>query len=197
MNLDQGKKLYSTYSEAKSIADRMCRTHNEGFNVYKVNEMWAVGGVHAKLVNRKRVCKSLNDIRLMFADYSLSEDDRAVANYISEVDSESQTNESWTEGESEDWILESVDLKLGREIGMSESNTKTYLVLKLSKNSDEVTLKMGGKFSPHIPLLKRHAENLKGQAVIWHTWNSKIKETSWSSDSWFYLIESKNQHGDI
>ena len=54
-------------------------------------------------------------------------------------------------------------------------------------------LKMGGRFESHIPLIKKQAEKLIGNSVVWHTWNSKIRKTNWSSDSWFYLIEAKGE----
>jgi hypothetical protein len=73
---------------------------------------------------------------------------------------------------------------------MSANNKNTYLVLTLTKAQEELTLKMGGNFSRHIPLVKKQAESLVGNTVYWHTWNSKT--SSWGSNEWFYLIERKN-----
>ncbi len=191
MDLDEGKKLYSTYSEAKAVADKMCRSINQGFNAYKVGDMWAVGGVHTKSVKKKSKVNSFEDIRHLLDEFKDSEDDSSIEDFIKEVQSESLTSESSVEGESDEWILNEVNMRKGHEIGMSQSNFKDYLVLTIEKNGEEKILKMGGRFSTHIPLIKKQAESLKGHSVIWHTWNSKIRKTEWSSDSWFYLIEEK------
>lgn len=191
MSLDEGKKLFSNYAEAKSVADKMSRSHNQGFNVYKVDDMWAVGGVHTKSIKQKKKVKSLDEIRFLLDEFKDSDDDTSVDDYIKEVESESLVSDSSIEGESEDWILANVSLKPGHEIGMSESNFKSYLVLILKKNDEEMMLKMGGRFSTHIRLIQRQAGKLIGKSVIWHTWNSNVRKTSWRSDSWFYMIEEK------
>lgn len=187
MNIDEGKRLYSTFTEAKQVADRMARTHNEGFEPYKVGSSWAVGGVHMK--PRPKKVKAFDDLRKLLNEFKDSEEDSSVEDYFNEIEIASQTNESVTKGDSEIWILKSVALKKGYELGMSPSNQSVYLALSVQNNTDTLTLKMGGKFSPHIPLIKRLSESLITQPVIWHTWNSTIKKTNWGNEEWFYAIQ--------
>ncbi len=185
---DIGKKLYDTYSEAEKIAEKMSRTHKEGFNVYKVEDKWAVGGVHIKKNNKQKI-KSFDDLRIILNEFMSGEDDSSVEDYIEEIENDLQSKESTIQGLTDEWILKSVSLKLGRDIGMLQTNDKNYLVLFLENNDQKLMLKMGGNFSRHIPLIKRQAESLIESAVLWHTWNSST--SSWAKDTWFYRIESK------
>ena len=152
MNINEGKKLFATYSEAAKVAESMSRAHKEGFEAYKVGNEWAVGGVHTKAIHKKQKVKSFDDIRILLDEYKESEDDTSVEDYISDIENDLVSKESSIQGENSDWILKDVDLKLGKDINMSPSNLKTYLVLSLEKGKDKMTLKMGGNFSRHIPL---------------------------------------------
>ena len=188
-NIDEGKKVYTSYAEAEKVAAKMSRTHNEGFNVYKVGSQWAVGGVQKKKKKRKQKFNSFDALRVLLDSFKESEEDTSVDDYISEIERESLAKDSSTKGETDDWILNDVSLKLGREIGMAPTNIKTYLVLSLGNGSQKLTLKMGGNFGPHIPLIQRHAKSLINSAVVWHTWNSS--SSNWGTDEWFYRIEKK------
>ncbi len=188
-NINEGKKLFATYSEANKVATSMSRTHKEGFEAYKVGNEWAVGGVHTRAIHKKPKVNAFEDIRILLDEFKESANDTSVDDYISEIEIDSLSKESTIQGENFDWILKDVDLKLGREIGMAASNDKKYLVLMLEKGLEKLTLKMGGNFSRHIPLIKKQAESLKDSAVIWHTWNSNT--SSWGTDAWFYRLEKK------
>jgi hypothetical protein len=191
MDLDIGKKLFDSFAEAEKVAVSMRRSHKEAFKAYRVGNQWAVGGVHVKSSNKKVKVTSLDDIRALLYEYKESEEDSSVEDYIAEIANESTSKTSSIQGESDDWLLRKVELKFGHEIhGMSANNKNTYLVLTLTKAKEELTLKMGGNFSRHIPLVKKQAESLVGNTVFWHTWNSKT--STWGSNEWFYLIERKN-----
>jgi hypothetical protein len=187
--IDDGKQLYTSHADAEKVAAKMSRTHNEGFNVYKVGNQWAIGGVHLKTAQMKPKVKSLSDIRALLDEFREFEQDTSVEDYIAEIERDSQNKESLIQGGPDEWILKSISVRLGNEIGMSLSNNKEYLVLSLEKETQKLTLKMGGNFSRHIPLIKRQAESLIDSAVIWHTWNNN--GSNWGSDSWFYRIEKK------
>jgi hypothetical protein len=188
-NIDGGKKVYTSYSEAEKVAAKMARTHNEGFNVYKVGNQWAVGGVHTKSERKKQKFNSFDALRVLLNSFKESEEDSSVDDYIAEIESESLVKESSTKGETDDWTLNDVSLRLGRDIGMAPTNIKTYLVLSLGNGAQKLILKMGGNFAPHIPLIQRQAESLVNSAVVWHTWNSS--SSNWGTDEWFYRIEKK------
>ena len=185
---DIGKKLYDTYSEAEKIAEKMSRTHNEGFNVYKVEDKWAVGGVHIKKNNKQKI-KSFDDLRIILNEFMSNADDTSVEDYIEDIENDLQSKESSIQGENTDWILKDVKILLGKEIGMSLNNSNSYLVLFLEKGLEKILLKMGGNFSPHIPLIQRQANSLINSNIIWHTWNSK--SSNWQENAWFYRIEKK------
>lgn len=186
MNLDVGKKLYGNYSEAQKEAERLSQAHKQGFRAYKVGAQWAVGGVHVK--SRKKI-KSFDDLHHLLDCYKENDDDNSINDYIAAIESESQISDSEEIGVSENWVLKDISMKMGFEIGMSSGNRKNYLVLTLIKNSEILKLKMGGKFSTHIPLVRRQSEDLLGKSVRWYTWNSTSKKTNWLSSEWFYLIE--------
>jgi hypothetical protein len=187
MDLDIGKKLFDSFAEAEKVAVSMRRSHKEAFKAYRVGNQWAVGGVHVKSSNKKVKVTSLDDIRALLYEYKESEEDTSVEDYIAEIANESTSKTSSIQGESDDWLLRKVELKFGHEIhGMSANNKNTYLVLTLTKAKEELTLKMGGNFSRHIPLVKKQAESLVGNTVFWHTWNSKT--STWGSNEWFYLM---------
>ena len=189
MNNDEGKQLYDTFTEAQKIAERMSRTHGEGYKPYKVGTAWAVGGVHLKALPKK--VKSFDDIRRLLDEFKESDDDNSIENYIKDIEETSLTTESVTKGESDSWILRRVALKPGHELGMSSSNIKMYLALFLDRNGDKLTLKMGGPFDSHIPLIRKQCEGLIDQTVVWYTWNSSVRKTNWGSEEWFYRIHTK------
>ncbi len=191
MNFDDGKRLYSSYSEAQKEAERLTHKHKQGFQTYKVGSNWAVGGVHMK---KSKKIKSLEDLHQLLDVYKESDDDSSVDAYISEIEKESLVSDSEEIGASQLWILQDVSLRLGCDIGMAITNKTTYLVLTLKQNNETLILKMGGKFSKHIPLVKRQCDSLKFKSIRWHTWNSKIRNSNWQSNEWFYLIEEDFQH---
>ncbi len=186
MDINNGKKLYSTYSEASREAERLTQAHKQGFRAYKVGAQWAVGGVHMK--ERKKI-KSFEDLHHLLDIYKESDDDNSIDAYINEIKNESLVSESEEVGVSPNWILQDIALKSGCDIGMSSSNRTIYLVLTLKKEFEEIQLKMGGKFGAHIPLVKKQCEGLIGKSVRWYTWNSKFKKTNWLPNEWFYLVE--------
>lgn len=186
MNLDEGKRLYSSYSEAQREADRLTQAHRKGFQAYRVGANWAVGGVHMK---KSKKIKSFEDLHQLLDMYKESDDDASVDAYISEIEKESLVTESEEVGASQNWILRNVSLKYGCDAGLSIHNKKTYLVLELSRDGQNLQLKMGGKFDVHIPLVKKLCDSLKDKAIRWHTWNSKVKKINWLPNEWFYLIE--------
>ncbi len=190
MNLDDGKRLYSSYSEAQREADRLTQTHKRGFQAYRVGANWAVGGMH---MNKSKKIKSFEDLHQLLDIYKDSDEDVSVDAYISEIKKESLISESEEVGANQHWILQSVFLKLGCDIGMASTNRTTYLVLELKRDQETLLLKMGGKFGVHIPLVKRQCESLKSKKVRWHTWNSKVKKSNWLTNEWFYLIEEDNK----
>lgn len=189
-NIDEGKRLYTSFDEAQMAAAKMSRKHNEGFNVYKVGNQWAIGGVHTQSIQRKQKFNSFDALRVLLDSFKESEEDTSVEDYIADIETDSLAKESSVLGETDDWVLNEVSLKLGRDIGMSHANNKTYLVLSLTNGTQKLILKMGGNFCPHIPLIQRQAESLINSPVVWHTWNNS--SSNWDSDAWFYRIEKKN-----
>lgn len=187
MNLNEGKKLFHSFLDAKKIVQKMSQDHGHGFEVYKVGNLWAIGGIHMKKINQKDKIKSFDDIRILLDKFKNSSEDESVEEYIVDIREESASKESSIHGELGEWILHSVDIKLGRDIGMSVSNQKKYLILSLRRDGEDLAIKMGGKFDRHIDLIKRQADSLVGSAINWHTWNNQ--SSSWSGDSWFYRIE--------
>jgi hypothetical protein len=187
-NINDGKKLYASFSEAEKVAEKMSRTHNEGFNVYKVEGMWAVGGVHFRKNNKQKI-KSFDDLRIILNEFMSDKDDSSVEEYIEEIENDLQSKESTVQGEDTDWMLKDVKILLGKEIGMSINNNNSYLVLFVEKGIEKISLKMGGNFSQHIPLIQRQANSLINSNIIWHTWNSK--SSNWQENAWFYRIEKK------
>ena len=190
MNFDQGKKIYSNFSDANKAAESMRRIHNEPFTPYKSGGNWVVGGGSSKVLQKKEKVKSFDDLRKLLAEFKESEYDNVVEDYISEIENESKDKISTILGQDTSWIIKSIEIKLGCEIGMSSHNRNSYLILDLVNGNDEISLKMGGPFSRHIPLIKRQAEKLKNSPIIWHTWNSTT--SNWESNKWFYRIELKN-----
>jgi hypothetical protein len=190
MDLDIGKKLFDSFAEAKKVAVSMRRLHKEPFKAYRVGNQWAVGGVHVKSTKKKLKVTSLDDIRALLYEYKETEEDSSVEDYIAEIANESKSKVSSLQGEHSSWILKQVEIKLGCDIGMSANNKNSYLVLRLAKGIEELSLKMGGKFSRHIPLVKKQAEDLIDLEIIWHTWNNA--NSNWESNEWFYLLEAKN-----
>ena len=190
MDLDLGKKLFNSFTEAEQVAIKMRRTHKEAYVPYKVGSQWAVGGSHTKTLNKRAKVNSLDDIRILLNPYKESEEDNSVEDYISEIESESKVKVSTAQGEDLAWTLKHVDIKLGCDIDMSVNNRNQYLVLTLEKGINKLTLKMGGKFSRHIPLIKKQALGLINTEIIWHTWNNS--NSNWESNEWFYLIQNSS-----
>ena len=129
-------------------------------------------------------------IEILLNEFKEAKCDTSVSDYIADIENETVHKVSSIQGELEEWILRRVEVKLGCCIGMDLNNHTKYLVLTLETGADKLVLKMGGRFSRHIPLIKRQAENLINSLVTWHTWNSE--ESSWSEGAWFYRIEGKN-----
>jgi hypothetical protein len=189
MNLDIGKQMFDSFSAAEKVALSMRRTHKEAFKPYKVGNQWAIGGVHMKSTDKKIKVKSFDDMRALLYEYKESDDDTSVEDYVREIELESKTKVSSLQGDTSTWTLKNVDVKLGCDIGMSASNRNPYLVLGLEKGAEILTLKMGGKFARHIPLVQKQAKDLIGLEVIWHTWNNS--QSNWGANEWFYLLEQK------
>ena len=188
MDLNIGKTLFASFTEAEKVAVKMRRTHKEAYTPYKVGTQWAVGGLHTTPINKKIKVRSLDDIRALLYQYKESEEDNSVEEYIAEIESESKGKATSVQGEDKKWILKTVDIKLGCDIQMSVNNRNQYLVLNLEKDKQKITLKMGGKFSRHIPLMQKKALDLIDSEVIWHTWNNP--SSNWGVNEWFYLIQS-------
>lgn len=186
--INDEKKLFASFSEAEKVAEKMSRTHNEGFNVYKVHDMWAVGGVHLKNNNKQKI-KSFDDLRIILNEFVSDKDDSSVDDYIKVIENDLQDNENTIQGENTDWILKDIKILLGKEIGMSVNNNNSYLVLFIERGHEKLSIKMGGNFSSHIPLIQRQANSLINSKIIWHTWNSK--SSNWKENAWFYRIEKK------
>ncbi len=189
MNLDIGKQLFDTFSAAERVALSMRRSHKEAYKPYKVGNQWAVGGVHTKSMEKKVKVKSFDDVRALLYEYKESDEDTSVEDYVREIELESKLKISSLQGDTSTWILRNVNTKLGCDIGMSASNRNSYLILELDKGAEKLTLKMGGKFARHIPLVHKHAKDLVDCEVIWHTWNNA--HSKWGEYEWFYLLEQK------
>lgn len=188
MNLNEGKKFFDNFLDAKKIAKKLSRENNRGFDVYKLDGQWAIGGIHMKKIDQRAKIKSFDDIRILLDKFKISEDDESVESYISDIQEESLSKKSDIYGEAGEWVLRSVDVRIGRDIGMSFGNESRYLVLSISNKKDNLEIKMGGKFGRHIELIKRQADGLVGSSIVWYTWNNNT--SNWSSTSWFYRIES-------
>jgi hypothetical protein len=186
-DLNAGKVLFPTFSEASNVASKMRRNTESPLTVYKVGEKWAVGGTHMRNINQRKTIKSFDEIKLLLDPFKRSGDDLSVDEYISDIELESINNQSVGNGFGDDFILINVSIRCGNEIGMSKSNFNSYLVLEVANAKSSHLIKMGGKFARHIPLIKRQAESLINHPIIWHTWNNS--SSSWGSNDWFYRIE--------
>jgi hypothetical protein len=188
-DLDQGKVVFATFSDAEKTAIAMKKLHGAAFSVYKVEDGWAIGGVHLKKKKEPLRKKSLIDLKLLLDEYKAFENDNSVEDYIHDVVAESEKEhvESVSNGENLLWILIGVNVLAGRELQMA--NDKNYLVLTIKNDVDQKRIQMGGAFERHIPLVSRLADSLQGKPILWHTWNSKSNANKWASDKWFYLIE--------
>ena len=191
MTEDHGKRAYASYTEAQREAERLSRAHKQGFQPYRVGSMWAVGGMHVK---KLKTVKSSGDLHQLLDPYKDGDVDASVDAYISDIENEGLVSVSEEVGAHRKWILLSAETECGCDIGMSPSNMTVYLVLSLKRSDQEMQIKMGGKFAVHIPVVKRQCERLLNKSVRWHTWNSALKQTSWSSDEWFYLVEEDADH---
>lgn len=190
MNLDIGKVIFSSFAEAQQAVKQMRTRHDQNFSAYKTDKGWAVGGVHMKQKKEYKRAKSLADIKSLFADIEFDSKDEKIVEYFEIISTESSANKVTTANGNENyWVLESVQILPGNELGMSNSKKYLTLIVK-NENNDELRLKMGGAFEKSISLVKKQAEDLLHKPIIWHTWNSsKTNSTTWGSDSWFYLIE--------
>lgn len=188
MQKSQGKIVYSSYEQANRVAEKMRKTHHESFTAYRTTDGWCVGGSHTRPMKPVKKINSLQDLRNLFYEYKLDSDDLSVDDYLDEILSEERRNKvSVTNGENFHWILSEIQFKSGRELGMN--NDKRYLVLNVKNNTDTKLIRMGGAFEKSIDLLYRYALDLKGDAIIWHTWNNSNSPNKWDSDVWFYRIE--------
>lgn len=188
MDLNIGKKIFSSFEDAEKAAASMRKSKNEPFKAYKVNGGWAVGGV---FLNTPKKVKSLSDLRSVLTNLKSDEDDDSIDHYIELIESESKSDKVNTVfGTEQIWRLISCSEKTGAQLGMK--NNKNYLVLEITNGTDTKKPKMGGAFEPHIPLMKRIADSLINSPVIWHTWNPKSNPTQWDNDSWFYRLEEND-----
>jgi hypothetical protein len=184
MNSDVGKALFDSYAEASAVSTSLTRRHKRGFNVYKSGYKWAVGGVHTKRVVK---VKSLADMRKLYHQSMGEHNETLVDDYIYDIEADSQKVETIVCGESDAWVLAEFAVKRGYDIGLN--NGTDYLCVKVVRGSESLELKMGGKFSVYTPILVKRCEALLNKNIIWFTWNSRIKESNWSSSEWFYRIE--------
>jgi len=183
-----GKIKYQTFDEANKVAEKMRKTHHESFTAYRTNDGWCVGGNHTRPIKKTNKVNSLQEMRNLFYDYKLDQDDLSVDDYIDEIQSEERSNKvSVINGDGLHWILEEVEFQLGRELGMN--NDKRYLVLTVKNTFETKQIRMGGAFEKSIDLLYRYALNLKKDSIVWHTWNNPNSPKKWSSDLWFYRID--------
>jgi hypothetical protein len=186
-DLNAGKVLFSTFSEASNVAAKMRRANGSPLTVYKVGDKWAIGGAHLRTDKQRRTIKSFDEIKLLLDPFKNSDDDLSVDDYINDIEIESMNNQSIGNGFGDNFILKNVSIRYGNEIGMSKSNFNSYLVLEVVNAKSSHMIKMGGKFARHIPLIKRQADSLINQPIIWHTWNNS--SSSWGTNDWFYRIE--------
>jgi len=190
MNVDDGKKIYTSYDEAARTASRMRLKLNENYVPYKTENGWMIGGVHVKKKQAYKRVKTLQDIKLLFSDVENIDNSDAgdIVDYYNLIYKEYQAKKSSKlNGDDTRWFVEDVKLMSGRELEMNNDNE--YLVVFVNNGLEKLRLKMGGAFKKSISLVKKQAESLINKPVIWHTWNSKISPNKWGSDSWFYLLE--------
>ncbi len=189
MDLNLGKKIFSSFEDAEKAAASMRKSKSEPFKTYKVNGGWAVGGVHLNTPAKK--VKSLSDLKTVLNNLKSSDEDDSVEEYIDLIESESKSDKINTVfGTEQIWRLISYSEKSGTQLGMK--NNKNYLVLEITNGTEIKKPKMGGAFEPHIPLMKKIAETLINSPVIWHTWNPKSNPNQWNNDSWFYRLEEND-----
>lgn len=187
-HMDQDKKLYGSFQEASKVATEMSRRYDEAFEPYKAAGGWHVGGVHVKPKEKKRRVKRMDEIWKLFSEGDeLYAPTAMVEDYISDIEQEQSEGRTATEmGVDSNYYLESFDLKPGTELGMR--NSTMYLVLTLAGPDGPSTIRMGGKFSRHIPLIRMQAEKLRGKAITWKTWNPVGDPSKWPPNVWFYMI---------
>lgn len=191
--MDQGKKLYGTFEEASRVAAEMSKRYHEAFRPYKGDGGWHVGGVHIKPELKKRRVSNFADIRKLFSEGDeLYAPEEMVESYIADIEQEVSAGRTTSEmGLDSNYYLRSFALKPGTVLGMK--NSTAYLVLTLAGPDGEQEIRMGGKFSRHIPLVTMQAEKLQGKAITWKTWNPIGDPSKWSTNVWFYLIEEAEQ----
>lgn len=188
MDANDGKKIFTNYDDAERAAKAMRVRHNEPFQPVKIDGGWVVGGSHLKSKTPYKRAKSFSDIRALFDDLAESISEADVVEYANHVATESASSKvSEVNGDGEGWILTSSEVLSGSGLGMS--NSTPYLVLTLKNGSQGLTIKMGGEFRRHIPLVSAQAKSLLGRSIVWHTWNSARQPTKWKRSEWFYLIE--------
>jgi len=188
MDLNNGKKLFFSYEDAERAAKAMRVQHNEPFRPVKVDGGWVVGGSHVRSKTPYKRVKSFSDIRALFEEIAESVSDADVVEYANQIATESASSKvSDTHGDGEGWVLTSFEVLSGTELGMS--NSTPYLVLRLENGKEKISIRMGGEFRTHIPLVSAQAKSLLGRRIVWHTWNSTRQPTRWKRSEWFYLIE--------
>lgn len=190
--MDEGKRRYSSYFEAEHACGLLKKRMHKSFSVYGKSGSWYVGGVHMKKRATTAKRKSLDEIKLLFQEdikhgATTSAD---VGSYAAGIDAESSAGKLTFESDKESLcVLSEVHLKLGTDLSMK--NSKTYLVLDVDINGTHQQILMGGAFEPHIPLVMKQAQRLKGKPISWHTWNAAGAPEKWGHDSWFYMIEER------
>lgn len=189
MNLDEGKKIYSSYEEAERVARAMQATYKKNFTAYRTEGGWVIGGVHINAKKPYKRVKSFNELRALFVHLDDAVDDQKIEQYANLIEIESQSDkESSLNGQDEGWLLKSWSIATGRDLSMN--NDKEYLVLHIESKESKLDIQMGGAFSPSIDLISKQAQSLIGKCIVWHTWNSYGKPNKWSKSKWFYMIES-------
>jgi len=188
MDANSGKKLFTSYDEAEKAAKAMRARHNEPFHAVKAEGGWVVGGNHVRNKSAYKRAKSFADIRALFDDLAESISDDDVAEYANQIAAESASSKvSDVNGDGESWTLASSEVLPGHALGMN--NSTPYLVLSLESGNQRLSIKMGGEFRRHIPLVAAQAKALIGRKIVWHTWNSARQPAMWKRSEWFYLIE--------
>ena len=187
MNMIYGKTSYASKKEAEAAASRMSRKFSEPFTAYNSKGQWYVGGRFIKQRPIVKV-KSLVDLKDAWSQFKEHQADTNISDYIEEV-KESAANtsqQSLLKGDDGIWTLLSFSERLGTDLNFR--NSKTYLVLEISNGIETIHPKMGGAFSRHIPLMKKVAESLIDQPIVWSTWN-KVGQNKWSENEWFYRLD--------
>jgi hypothetical protein len=188
MDADYQKVKFESFSQADKAAKALRAKNNENYAVYKKDNGWFVGGVSKSIKTPYKRIRSFDDIKALFNEIEEPVDASDISLYAEIIESEKKLDKvTQTSGADEGWHLRKCEIKTGRELGMA--NNSQYLVLLVEKSDAQAEIKMGGAFSPAIPLIQKQAQTLIGRPIVWHTWNSKARPTQWKNSDWFYMIE--------